>query len=152
MRSALFALAVILTAHAVSAQTLRVAESEEGYLNLRAGPATTHDVLRRLSPGDGVRVIEEVGRWARVRLPDGTVGWASLTYLKRGDPAVAPPRFVAGGIAWLNLRDGPGTGHSVLRRLYSGDRLEPLGRRGDWMRVRHVSGAEGWAHVDYLTE
>jgi N-acetylmuramoyl-L-alanine amidase len=103
-----------------------------------------------MRPGERVAVIEELGRWARVRSPGGGTGWASLDYLTRDEVAGAP-LFVADGPAWLNLRAGPGTDREVLRRIYPGDRLEPLGRSGEWLRVRHVSGAVGWAHGAYVT-
>ena len=128
-----------------AAQTLYVTQTEVGYLNLRDGPGTRHEIIGRLSPGDRVDVEETLGLWTRVRLPSGARGWVSGEYLARGAPKVADVRFVGRTDAgYLNLRAGPGTNHAVLRRMYPGDRLEPLGRDGAWLRVRHVSGAEGW--------
>ena len=145
------AAAAILLATSAAAQDLYVRDSDEGYLNLRGGPGTHHAVIRRLSPGDRVSVEEEMGKWARVRLPSGERGWAALDYLERGAPAVGDTLFVTtAGAGWLNLRSGPGTGFDVLRRMYPGDRIVPLEERGDWLRVRHVSGATGWAHGSYL--
>jgi N-acetylmuramoyl-L-alanine amidase len=134
-----------------AAQTLYVAPSDAGYLNLRDGPGTRYDVVRRMDAGQPVRVLESQGRWARVRLSDGTEGWAALDLLERGAPATGDPLFVTntdGG--FLNLRAGPGTEHRVLQRMFAGDRLEPLGRDGRWVRVRHPSGTEGWAFDGYL--
>ncbi|GIT91753.1 hypothetical protein JANAI62_22100 [Jannaschia pagri] len=149
-RLALLAALILLPGTAL-AQGLVVAESDEGYLNLRAGPGTQHEVLRRLSPGDRVSVEEELGTWARVRLPSGERGWASLRYLERRAEPVGGPLFVAQtGEGYLNLRRGPGTQHDVLRRMYPGDRLDELARDGAWVRVRHVSGAEGWAYGVHL--
>lgn len=135
-----------------AAQTLYVTETETGFLNLRDGPGTRHDVIGRLSPGDRVDVEESLGLWTKIRLPSGARGWVSGDYLARGEPAVTDLRFVGQTDAgYLNLRAGPGTTHGVLRRMYPGDRLEPLGRDGDWMRVRHVSGAEGWTFAPSVT-
>jgi N-acetylmuramoyl-L-alanine amidase len=104
-----------------------------------------------MEPGTRIAVLETMGKWARVRTPGGVQGWASLDYLDR-EEARTGVLYVAPGSAWLNLRAGPGTDREVLRRIYPGDRLEPLSREGDWLRIRHVSGAVGWAHVDYVTE
>ena len=136
-----------------AAQGLVVAENDLGYLNLRAGPGTQHAVLERMRPGDRVAVIETLGRWARVRSPGGGEGWASLDYLERVGALTrdAAPLFVARGSDWLNLRDGPSTDSAILRRMYPGDRLEPLARDGAWLLIRHVSGAVGSAHSDYVT-
>lgn len=134
-----------------AAQSLYVRDSDAGYLNLRGGPGTRHEVLRRLAPGDRVEVRETMGRWARVSLPDGGDGWVSSDYLERAPRAVGEALFVAvedGG--HLNLRAGAGTDQPVLRRVYAGDRLEPLARSGDWIRVRHATGAIGWVHGAYV--
>lgn len=153
MRIAALILALIVAPSLALAQTLYVGQSDDGYLNLRSGPGTRHEVLQRLDVGARVQVEETMGRWARVRLPSGATGWASLTYLEKAAPVVGPPLFVAQtGDGYLNLRSGPGTDHAILRRMYPGDRLEPLGREGRWLHVRHVSGAQGWAFDAYVTD
>jgi N-acetylmuramoyl-L-alanine amidase len=146
----LFALAFALAGPA-AAQGLIVAENDLGYLNLRAGPGTQHAVLERMRPGARVSVIETMGRWARVRSPGGAEGWASLDYLDRDTASAAAQAFVAPGSDWLNLRELPTTEAPILRRMYPGDRLEEIGRSGPWLHVRHVSGAVGWAHGDYVS-
>lgn len=153
MRLAALSLALALAPLAGAAQDMVVRPSEEGYLNLREGPGTIHDVQRRLAPGDRVSIVETVGKWARVRLPSGERGWASLDYLQAApEPAGGDVLFVARtGAGYLNMRVGPGTEHTVIRRIYPGDRLLPLRRDGDWVAVRHATGTEGWVHGDYLT-
>jgi uncharacterized protein YgiM (DUF1202 family) len=54
---------------------------------VRAGPGTTHPILRVLRPGEPVieqarvRIGEE--EWLHVRLSDGTTGWVRSDLLKR---------------------------------------------------------------------
>jgi N-acetylmuramoyl-L-alanine amidase len=147
----IYALLLALAAPA-GAQGLIVAENDLGYLNLRSGPGTQHAVLERMRPGDRVAVLETLGRWARVRSPGGGEGWASLDFLERaGALAKRVPLYVGQDHAWLNLRAGPSTETAILRRMYPGDRLEPLEQNGVWVRIRHISGAVGWAHSDYVT-
>ncbi|MGB3555095.1 MAG: SH3 domain-containing protein [Jannaschia sp.] len=142
-------LTLCLAPLAAAAQDLYVAQTEEGYLNLRDGPGTRFDILRRLSPGDRVAIRETVGLWARVRLTSGQEGWVSQRYLEKGAPTVGARVVARTGEGYLNLRGGPGTTHPVLRRMYPGDRLDVIGQRGKWLLVRHVSGAEGWAYEAY---
>ncbi|WP_299837972.1 SH3 domain-containing protein [uncultured Jannaschia sp.] len=151
MRLAPFLICLALLPGPAVAQTLYVRDSEAGYLNLRNGPGTRHDVLRRLSPGDRVDVQETLGRWTRVRLPDGSEGWVSGDYLERGAPASAALFVKPTTIGYLNLRQGPGTDTPVLRRIYPGDRLAPLAQDGVWIEVRHATGARGWVHSDFVT-
>lgn len=148
-----FALAATLLLAPLSAfaQTLYVTETDVGFLNMRNGPGTQFDVVRRLSPGNRVDVEETQGVWYAVRLPDGARGWVSGDFLERGEPTSGVLFVARGSAGYLNLRAGPGTDTAVLRRMYPGDRLQELERRGRWIRVRHVSGAEGWAFDAYVS-
>lgn len=51
-------------------------------LNVRSGPGTQNAVVRSVPKGGVVTVVEEQGEWCRVRLDDGTEGWASAKYLE----------------------------------------------------------------------
>jgi SH3-like domain-containing protein len=46
----------------------------------------------------------------------------------------------------INMRDGPGTGHTALWSLVRGYPLEVLGRKGDWYRVRDFERDIGWVY------
>lgn len=145
-------IALLLVPFAATAQDMIVRPSEEGYLNLRAGPGTIHDIVRRLAPGDRVAIEETLGKWAHVRLPDGARGWAALDYLERTQADAGGVLFVRRtGVGYLNMRVGPGTQNAVTRRIYPGDRLLALRQQGDWTLVRHATGTEGWVHRDYVT-
>lgn len=144
-------LALLLAPAMVAAQTLYVAQTGDDVLNMRSGPGTRFEVLRRLSPGDRVDVEETQGRWYKVRLPTGERGWVAGDFLERGAPAGGVIFVARTDEGYLNLRAGPGTDTQILRRMYPGDRLEQLDRRGRWIRVRHVSGAIGWAYDAYIT-
>jgi len=151
MRLATLLLILLLSPLGAAAQTLFVSQTDDGYLNLRSGPGTRFDILQRLSPGDRVDVQETIGRWYRVRLTSGQQGWVSGNFLERR-PTLADALFVdRTNDGYLNLRAGPGTGHPILRRMYPGDRLTPLAQSGNWVQVRHVSGAVGWAHSSYMS-
>ena len=54
------------------------------------------------------------------------------------------------GDGFLNLRTGPGTGYAIVREMYNGQTVRILERKGSWVRVRHSSGATGWASAKYL--
>lgn len=59
----------------------------DNYVSLRSGPGSKYDELRQLAPDTVVTVIEERGRWRRVRLEDGSEGWAFGKYVLPGLPA-----------------------------------------------------------------
>lgn len=52
----------------------------------------------------------------------------------------------------LNLRRGTGSDFDVIRKLYRGDQVEPIGRNdsGDWLQVRTANGDVGWVASQYV--
>ncbi len=55
----------------------------------------------------------------------------------------------------INIRSGPGTNHSVIRKATKGERLEYISLEGDWYKLRTVEGKpQEWVHegVVALTE
>jgi serine/threonine protein kinase len=52
----------------------------------------------------------------------------------------------------LNLRRGTSSNFDVIRKLDSGDQLEPIGRNdaGDWLQVRTANGDIGWVASQYV--
>jgi hypothetical protein len=66
------------------------------FLKLRAAPGFTAKERGVLSEGDVVEIEEEVGRWAKVRLQNGSTGYVSRKYLHSPDPAGTPSSDEAG--------------------------------------------------------
>jgi uncharacterized protein YraI len=130
------------------AETLIVNSPGDGYLNLRTGPGTGYAIIRPMYHGSRVETLEWAGNWVRVRHESGDVGWAYGQYLRR--PNTRWRSVYSPGDGYLNLRTGPGTKYSIIMRMYNGERVQILDRSGKWRYVRHQSGAEGWAYVDYL--
>jgi SH3 domain protein len=64
-----------------SAQTLYV--SDELTITVRTGPSTQNAIIRNLTTGDAVTVLEEAGdgNYVRVRTETGVEGWALSRYL-----------------------------------------------------------------------
>jgi len=58
--------------------------TSEGRLNLRSAPDTAAPVVRKLEPGVAVAILERNadGTWLRLRLDDGTTGWAAAEYVE----------------------------------------------------------------------
>lgn len=122
----------------------------DGYLNLRAGPGTSHAIITRLYPGNEVTRLAKRGSWLMVQLPNGEQGWASENFLVRmstNNPLLYVQPTLDG---FLNMRSGPGTGYGIKLRLYTGTEVRMVGRSGNWIKVRHGNGSVGWAYSKYL--
>ena len=64
---------------------LTITEMPDGYLNLRVGPGTQHEIIQRLHPGDGVEMVDATGNWRHVELENGMRGWACSVYMEDED-------------------------------------------------------------------
>ncbi len=67
------------------------------YLKIRSAPGFEAAERGTLSAGDRVEVLEEVGRWAKVRLPNGTTGYVSRKYLAMLSPEAPQEESPDGG-------------------------------------------------------
>lgn len=145
-------LVAISMAPAPAADVRYVYSPSDGFLNLRTGPGTRYDIIREMYNGDRVRVVEYAGSWVRVVHQSGVRGWASAKYLVRRDAArPGRTRYVfSPNDGYLNLRTGPGTRYRIVREMYNGEYVEILEWSGNWVRVRHESGATGWASARFL--
>ena len=144
--------ALVLSASAAAAENYTVKQTSDGFLNMRSGPGTNFDVINRVYPNMVVDVLENKGRWFRVRVPGAKKsGWVSSNFLTgpqvfSGDTVVVQQT----NDGFLNMRSGPGTNFDILRRMYPGDRLRVLERQGNWLRVQTANGSKGWASHRYV--
>lgn len=52
---------------------------------------------------------------------------------------------------YLNLREGPGTKYKVILTLIKGASLTVIEDEGDWVKVRTISGKQGYCSKEYLS-
>ena len=51
-------------------------------LNLRAGPSSTYDIIKRVGEGDRMTFLAMEGNWVKVRLDEGSlVGYVYAQYV-----------------------------------------------------------------------
>jgi SH3 domain protein len=69
----------------VAAETLYVDDIVK--ITVRTGKGTDHKIIRMISTGESVEVIEKDSDWSRVMLADGTEGWVLTRLLTEEPPA-----------------------------------------------------------------
>lgn len=152
-RGFLVGVGAVVVATPAFADTLFVNTNSGAGLNVREGPGTQFAVITTIREGTAVVVLRRESGWARVRIPNGTVGWCSLTYLTVTRP-VAGTGPVAGAVLVvqaprgnsIKLRAAPDMRSAVLRDMPNGTRVTLMGQEKDqWVRVKHPSGDIGWA-------
>ena len=127
-------------------------------LLIRQGPGTNYAVVGSFFSGEQVTVTETaVGgnyTWGKC-----SKGWICLKYTNydqviesEKEETPAPQQSKMGTVkvsSYLCVRQGPSTGHSVVSKLYNGDRVEILEQQVAghmvWGKI-----ASGWISMDYV--
>ncbi len=108
-------------------------------VNLRAGPGLNHTRRWVVSRGYPLKVLKRKDGWAQVRDFEGDTAWVAQRLLSERRMAIVTADLV-------NIRQQPGTDHPIAFQAERLVLLRYLGRKGDWVHVRHPDGDEGWVH------
>jgi len=128
-------LAIMLTGVAGAAEFVSVVKDG---VNLRSGPATTHEVLFQLPAGYPLKVLERDKKWIKVSDYENDKGWiyASL---------VSKTPYVIVKVAEGNVRSGPGTDYDKIGKVVRDVILRKVDTKGDWFKVSHPE-LTGWIY------
>lgn len=74
-------------------------------VNLRNTNEEKYKVLDSVESGDKVEVLEEKGRFAKVKTKDNIEGWLPIQYLKKGEPAIETIARLKDEIADLKMKN-----------------------------------------------
>lgn len=115
-------------------------------LNVRSGAGDHYPVLRILQARTMVRVNAKLGDWRRVTL-EGVQGWVPASQLVE--------RHVSSGtfqtVIETTLYQGASANYRALVHIMPGERLEVLGAKGPWAKVR-FGRFEGWINTNTPSE
>lgn len=133
-------------------------------VNVRTGAGTQHARIGVLYPGQSLQTRGATsGGWTPVTY-QGRNAWVSADYIRTSGastpstPAPSTPVATNPGAAGtarttvnLNVRQGPGTSHSILTTLSRGSSVTRTGQvSGDWTQITRGSGT-AWVATRYLT-
>lgn len=130
----LAAVAIALPLSTQAAEHVSVARDK---VNLRTGPGTHHAADWLLSRGYPLQVVRRQGSWLKVRDYEGDQGW-----IYRAMTHTVPHHVVKAERA--NLREGPGTRHSLVATLSQGEVLKTRRKTTRWVKVETTEGMTGW--------
>ncbi|KMJ60550.1 hypothetical protein AB685_05415 [Bacillus sp. LL01] len=126
-------------------------------LRVRSGPGTNFSVVGSLhSSATAVQYLDENENWVKVH-SDGVEGWVAKEFVtilakkKEELPDETPEsteQIATITTDGLNIRSEPSTQSEVLGSLSSGQQVEVLAVRGNWLNIS-INGTIGWIHSDY---
>lgn len=130
-------------------------------LNFRTDPSTGSSKISTLGYGTEVGYISESNGWSKIS-SNGRVGYVSSKYLgtnlsdsangnsgNSSSDLVKDTKVVTAKS--LNLRTGPGTGHSKVATLSYGTEVGSISEDGGWTKVNH-DDQTGYVSSQYLAE
>jgi len=132
-------------------------------VNFRTGPSTNAGVIRTLSTGTAVEMLEHIpDGWSKV-CHNGTTGYIKSDFLRRSSDSSPQGKNAATGQSaelsigvyrttdGVNFRTGPSTDADIIRTLRTGTVVEMLEYDPQgWSKVR-VDGTTGYIRSDFLS-
>lgn len=132
-------------------------------LNIRAGARVDRDIVTKVSEGTKVNILDVLGDWYKVKLTDGTVGWANSSYIKvESSASTVPSQPSTGGAAvaypvqgtvtatTLNIRAGARVDRDIVAKVVSGTKVTVASELNGWYKVKLANGTVGWASKEYI--
>ncbi len=133
-------------------------------LNIRAGARVDREVVAKVSSGTKVTILDVLNGWYKVKLADGTVGWASGEYITvssstpstggtTNTPSTSVTYPVTGTVTatTLNIRAGARTDREVVATVSKGTTLTVVDKLNDWYKVKLSNGTVGWVSSAYVS-
>lgn len=118
--------------------------------------AWSGSVIGSVSTSDTVKVTYTENDFAYVKVSDsGLTGWIPISCiggtvkLKPDTPPSSSKTVYHTTASTLNMRSGPGTGYSVVRKLARNTAFVVLDSSGNWYKIKTLSGYTGWVSKTY---
>ena len=118
-----------------------------GNLNVRSSASGSSSVVSSLKKGSHITLISKSGEWWKVEYAKGKYGYCHADYIT---PIKGTPASVTAEVA-LNIRSGPGTNHSIIGSLSSGEVVIELSTANGWSRILYHGTKTGYVSSRYLS-
>lgn len=109
--------------------------------NLRNGAGTKYTKLWQVETYHPFLVINRKKDWCEVKDFEGDTAWIHEKLLGKTDTVISIKSN-------CNVRSTPDTSsdENIIFRVERGVPFKVLGRKGDWVNIKHVDGEAGWIH------
>jgi len=129
-------------------------------LHLRDYPGNEGNILGRYRNGTKVQILKSGKHWARVRTPDGKVGYMFKQYLSNyttdddsgsGASIGTGTRYIKSGIGPVNVRKSASIKAKLVDRLEGGTKVTVVTAGVNWCRIK-FNGRYGYVKTKYLVK
>lgn len=125
----------------------------DGNLNVRKGAGEDAELAGKLPEDAGCEILGTEGDWTQIKSGEVT-GYVKSEYLLTGKEAREYAPEVMSTIAKCNtttlrVREEPNTECEIMALMATGEEVEVLEDKGDWLKVS-VDSEEGYVSADYV--
>ena len=106
--------------------------------NVRTGPELKDPVAMELFQGYPLKVVEKKGDWLKVSDFENDSGWINDKMVGPGNTVIVSAKSP------INMRSEPKESGAVVANIEHGVVLTKISTKGDWVKVKHTKGTEGW--------
>lgn len=135
-------------------------------LNIRSGARVDRDIITKVALGTKLTIRSVLNDWYKVQLEDGTIGWASATYVKVEEKsgsasnnntetnASSSTTMKQGTVTatTLNVRKSNDVTSTIVGILKQGESVSIYFKQGNWYKVKLANGTVGWVSATYIAE
>ena len=135
----------------------------DGFLSIRTKPKGRE--IGKLYNGDKVKILSKKGKYYKIeKVSSGMVGYAHSNWIRKTSSTSSTNTSTTSStkVGVVHGLDPNGDGFLALRakyktgrqigKLYEGDKVKILAKRGKWYKVKTVSaGQVGWAHGGWVS-
>jgi len=107
--------------------------------NIRMGAGKDYEVKWQFERYYPVVVLEEQGKWRKVKDFEGDEGWVHSSLLANTKTIVIKKEK-------CNVRSGPGKDNRIEFVADKGVPFRVIKKEGNWISVRHADGDGGWVY------
>ncbi|MBA3007135.1 MAG: SH3 domain-containing protein [Proteobacteria bacterium] len=132
---------VLLSTSTLYAETVSV--KSDG-INVRTGPSTDDQIAMELFQGYPLKIVEKKGDWLKISDFENDSGWIHKTLVGPGNTLIVNAQNT------INMRSEPSTNSAIVANIERGVVLTKISSKGDWVKVKHAKGTEGWIHKTLL--
>ncbi len=105
--------------------------------NVRKGAGVNHPIHFTAFQYYPLEVLEEKGKWLKVRDYEGDVGWVARIVVSATPGIVVKTKKA-------NVRTGPSTKVPIAFIAERGVAMKVLAKKEKWLQVEHADGEKGW--------
>ena len=113
--------------------------TQVAWANIRSGPSMQSEVLRVVSTGFPLLILDQQEEWSQVEDFQYRKGWIANKLLAENHSVILK-------IAKGNLRSGPSLNDSIVKEIDNGAVMQIEGEQGSWLKVINMDGITGWVH------